>query len=351
MKWTTVTPDGFEKLLKGAVMPYVPSCRAYKTALQAIPTSTWTAINLDAERFDTDGMHDTVTNNTRLTCRTAGKYLLVGHASWVAVAGTRRLIGIWLNGMGTGVCVARMDLSGAAGEAGSEMGPVVATIWDLAVGDYVELGAYQTTGSPLNIVAGSAYSPEFMASYLGPGIMGSAGNVQYVSSLPASAPHGTEVVLVVDAANGINWRMKFNAYSASGYKWEFIGGPPLGAFISTDETITGDSTWRDPATVGPTIVAPRAGEFLINAAMSTYNTSGASAGQYLGVAIGATTPALPFEAVTAVPAANQGYWCSIVPTTGLVAAAGDSIRLRYMGVAGVMRVSWRSLSVTPKRLS
>ena len=48
-------------------------CRIYKSAGQSIGT-TLTAVTFDTESFDTDTMHDNVTNNTRITFTTAGYY-------------------------------------------------------------------------------------------------------------------------------------------------------------------------------------------------------------------------------------------------------------------------------------
>ena len=41
------------------------------------------------------------------------------------------------------------------------------TIYDLGVGDYVELFAYQTSGVPLNSEVSADYAPAFMMSRIG----------------------------------------------------------------------------------------------------------------------------------------------------------------------------------------
>jgi hypothetical protein len=52
---------------------FQPAARAKRTTTQAVATSTWTLVSFDGEDFDTDTIHDNVTNNDRLTCKTAGK--------------------------------------------------------------------------------------------------------------------------------------------------------------------------------------------------------------------------------------------------------------------------------------
>ena len=47
---------------------------------------------------------------------------------------------------------------------GAQTDLVITTQYYLVVGDYVELEAYQNSGGPLNVEAGSNFSPEFMMS-------------------------------------------------------------------------------------------------------------------------------------------------------------------------------------------
>jgi len=53
-----------------------PACRAIQAAAQTTTDSVATAIVFGAESYDTDTMHDNVTNNTRITIRTAGVYVV-----------------------------------------------------------------------------------------------------------------------------------------------------------------------------------------------------------------------------------------------------------------------------------
>jgi len=66
------------------------SCKVTKSTDQTIPTGVHTPITWDTENYDTNDMHNTVTNNSRITIKTAGKYLLVGQTTWTSNSGGSR---------------------------------------------------------------------------------------------------------------------------------------------------------------------------------------------------------------------------------------------------------------------
>lgn len=73
--------------------------RVYNNASVSIAQSTHVAIPFNAELYDTDNIHDLSTNTTRLTCKTAGKYAIVGHVLWDVInAGRWYRLYIRLNG-------------------------------------------------------------------------------------------------------------------------------------------------------------------------------------------------------------------------------------------------------------
>src|SRR6266576_1935140 len=62
---------------------FQPAVRVFHNAAQSLTTGVATALAFNSERFDqagnvADTQHDTVTNNSRLTCRYAGVYLISG---------------------------------------------------------------------------------------------------------------------------------------------------------------------------------------------------------------------------------------------------------------------------------
>ena len=122
---------------------------ANRTANQSISTGTDTAIQLTAaDSFDSNGLHDPATNNTRLTASVAGKYLVAGEITFAAnTGGTQRYARIRKNGSST-QATCRDSQAPASGVTPTVQ--VVAFV-QLAASDYVELMAYQDSGGALNV--------------------------------------------------------------------------------------------------------------------------------------------------------------------------------------------------------
>ncbi len=141
-----------------------PTARAYHDANQSINHNTWTALALNSERWDTDAIHDKVTNNNRLTCKTAGYYLIVGHVTWDQGQTGTRVIAIYQSG-----AVMLAEASASDVNNGIQVPLSVATIWGLAVNESVELSVLQTNPGlgALNVLAASNYSPEFGMMLIG----------------------------------------------------------------------------------------------------------------------------------------------------------------------------------------
>lgn len=144
----------------GVMVPSV-GARVYNSASLTIPNGSWTALTFDSERYDTDTIHDTVTNNSRLTCKTAGKYVMFGTFFFAADATERRAIGIYLNGT-TWISWSQLSATPSGVWAAT-----VSCIYKLAVNEYVELKAWQNTGGDLVVVLAGNYSPEFAMQRIG----------------------------------------------------------------------------------------------------------------------------------------------------------------------------------------
>lgn len=138
----------------------VEGARAYHDANQEIGDDDWITLALNSERFDTDTIHDLSTNNERLTCQTAGVYLVVGLVSWAANATGNRGVRIVKNGSD----VIAEDYHQALASGGFIQG--VKCIQQMEVGDYVTLVVKQDSGGALDVTGSNAFSPEFMMQRL-----------------------------------------------------------------------------------------------------------------------------------------------------------------------------------------
>jgi hypothetical protein len=144
----------------------VPQVRAFHNAVQGIANNVASVLAFGSERYDlgtpSNNMHDGVTNNSRLTCRVAGLYAIVGHVAWAAAAGAGlRQIAILING--ATLIAVREDLPGAA-----SIIQEISSQYRLAVGDYAELRVFQNSGAGLNVNTNGNFSPEFMMHWVSP---------------------------------------------------------------------------------------------------------------------------------------------------------------------------------------
>jgi hypothetical protein len=116
---------------------------------QSVTTATLTPVALSGESFDTDTMHDTVTNNSRLTAFTAGTYLTAGFVQWSnpGAVGTRWQTAVYKNGAQISVA------ESGTPTAGGYPALFVAELVPLAVTDYLELVIYQDSGVSKTVFA------------------------------------------------------------------------------------------------------------------------------------------------------------------------------------------------------
>jgi hypothetical protein len=134
-----------------------PVCEVRQSAAQSIANATYVPVTFDLEDWDTDvdgvGGHDTVTNNSRFTARYAGTYQLSGAVGFVANATSTRGATWAVNG--TNLNAGQVIVINA-GATTDQMVVARTKHVRLAVGDYVQLMAFQFSGGALNTSSGSA---------------------------------------------------------------------------------------------------------------------------------------------------------------------------------------------------
>lgn len=143
----------------------VQTCRVTRPSTQSIPDNALTTVAFDSEEFDTDSMHSTVTNNSRITFNTAGFYI-VGFN------------GILQTGSDYVRTFATLVANGSTEIARSSFGnlPInttpqlaVTTVYQFSVGGYLEVQVYQdnTANTARTLEASADRSPEFYAARIG----------------------------------------------------------------------------------------------------------------------------------------------------------------------------------------
>lgn len=101
-----------------------------------------------------------------------------------------------------------------------------------------------------------------------------AGAPTYQTTLPGGPTDGQETILVDSTSSPTYaWRFRYNATSTD---WDFIGGAPGFAEVTTNET-TSSATYAALATAGPSFALPVAGDYLVSIGF-LQNVSGGTRG-------------------------------------------------------------------------
>jgi hypothetical protein len=127
--------------------------KVYKSANQTLANSTWTAVSFDEELYDTDNIHNVSTNNTRLTCKVAGKYIVTSQVVFAINTTGARYSTICLNG---GMNYEGGIISAFPPMSGDSTWQRITTIMDLAINDYVEVFAIQFSGGNLDLLGNAS---------------------------------------------------------------------------------------------------------------------------------------------------------------------------------------------------
>ena len=122
----------------------VPACRLTRTVItQSFTNNTLTAITFDNEAFDTDSMHSTISNTSRITINTPGVYAFNAALNGVSSAATQILIQFRKNG-------SQVGFYHNVGETAAADAATNSLIWEAVAGDYFEAFgyAYKVAGGP-----------------------------------------------------------------------------------------------------------------------------------------------------------------------------------------------------------
>ena len=243
----------------------VIGARVYNSGdIANIVTATITTLTFDSERYDTDTIHSTSSNTSRLTATTAGKYLIWGSATW-AFTPVNGAIYLWLNGT---TYIARHQ------PAVDYRTMNVSTVWDMAAGDYVELRVEQNSGGNVSISAISAYSPEFGMMRIG--AAGSAGGgasgTDHGGLTGLSDDDHTLYLLAAGSREGSTGSAQ--SFGATGIKADVIAESTAAAGVTVDGSLVKDGILTLSSTGAGSIYGSSAASQDLN----LYGTSGSPAG-------------------------------------------------------------------------
>lgn len=145
-----------------------PACRVYHNTTQSIPDNTETVVSFNSERYDTNSMHSTSVNTSRITINTAGLYLVTfGGAVVDGSDYIQSYANIRLNG------ATFIAYHNHTGNGANTWFPLItlSTVYKFAVSDYIEVLMYQdnSAGAARNLRSTGNWSPEFSATWIGLG--------------------------------------------------------------------------------------------------------------------------------------------------------------------------------------
>lgn len=144
-------------------MPLGQGARVIRNSNVSVGNGVWVEIQYDQETFDTDNIHSTTGNSSRLTCRTAGYYFIESQIAWSANGTGKRDMVIGYNDI---LNIARSMVYPVTNASGYTIHEA-STVYYLEVGDYVYVDMMQTNGTTLNILYLTNYSPVFLMQRIG----------------------------------------------------------------------------------------------------------------------------------------------------------------------------------------
>jgi hypothetical protein len=170
-----------------------------------------------------------------------------------------------------------------------------------------------------------------------------------VTVLPAAPIDGQEIYYVADATNGVIWHLRYNAASASAYKWEFVGGAPIRAWDNNNYTFATGAGYNPPS-AGVYVTTALAGDYEVSFGSYVRNDSGASTDLWTAVRIGAAA-AVDANAVDVY--LPNGEYLSVARTVFVTQpTAGANLSLEHKNLGGNFNttVNRRFIAARPVRV-
>ncbi len=133
-----------------------PKCRVRRASGHAVSSGVVAICAFDAERFDIGAMHDTVTNNHRITAPKAGVYICTAQCTWPANTSGARLF--WIFHV---TAAGEKTVIGQVSQAFTTTGTTTQNLsaeYFFAAGDYMQVEVY-TSGAAVTMPLDNAIGP------------------------------------------------------------------------------------------------------------------------------------------------------------------------------------------------
>lgn len=149
---TQATGVLFNEIWTSTVQPYA---LVTTNVNQSISNNTNTTLAFASEISDGNAMHDTASNNSRITIPKSGIYLISANITWAANGSGQRYVGVLINGSISSA------LQNIVFPVGGAVDVTIQTVtfppYSLAAGDYIEIRVFQVSGGSLNVNSGSNF--------------------------------------------------------------------------------------------------------------------------------------------------------------------------------------------------
>jgi hypothetical protein len=132
-----------------------PRCNAFNGAGVSLTTAVSTLVPFDSESWDTDSMHSTTTNPSRITINTSGQYLVTFYARFPSNATGYRQLNLRLNSGGSSGGGSTWSTINLAAVNGTSTFVTRTLELTCTAGDHYEIFAMQNSGATLTLDAGT----------------------------------------------------------------------------------------------------------------------------------------------------------------------------------------------------
>jgi len=140
---------------------YTEGCRLHRNLDYDLPNNSLREISWNSETYDTDNMHDQITNPERITFRTPGKYLVCATIQFDVNGTNDRYVEVRTQG------TLPLNMTSAKAVAAIETGISLCFIYDFPINNYINLLVWQNSGGNLLVKEELRSSMYFMAQRIG----------------------------------------------------------------------------------------------------------------------------------------------------------------------------------------